>query len=96
MRDICALLYLGILASVLGFTLYFYVLKHVEANRVALLTLITPVLALLLGNSLNHEEINIEIWIGTLLILSGLSVNQWGDGVVTRLKLIRVWMLNLF
>lgn len=70
-------LYLGIFGSVAGFTLYFYVTKHLQAGQVALITLITPVSALLLGQWLNHEQVGFDIWLGTALILLGLGLHQW-------------------
>jgi drug/metabolite transporter (DMT)-like permease len=48
-RTEAAIAYLGVFGSVLGFALYYYVIRHLEAGRVALITLVTPVLALLLG-----------------------------------------------
>jgi drug/metabolite transporter (DMT)-like permease len=75
-RTGAAIVYLGVFGSVLGFALYYYVIKHLEASRVALITLITPVLALLLGNLLNGEEIGLRLWAGTGLILLGLAVHQ--------------------
>ncbi len=51
------MIYLGIGGSVIGFLLCFFVLKHVEATRVALITLVTPVSALLLGRYLNNEAL---------------------------------------
>lgn len=80
-RTWMAIVYLSLFGSVLGFVLYFYVLKHVEASRVALITLITPVTALLLGQFLNNESNDPLVWIGTLLILIGMSVYQWGSVV---------------
>jgi drug/metabolite transporter (DMT)-like permease len=84
-----AMLYLGVFGSVLGFTLYFYVLKHLETNRVALITLVTPVLALILGQTLNGEIISAEIGFGSALIISGLGMHVWGDRLVERLS--SVW-----
>ncbi|MBS1140094.1 MAG: Protein of unknown function transrane [Proteobacteria bacterium] len=72
-----AIVYLGVFGSVIGFALYYYVIKHLETSKVALITLITPVIALLLGNWLNGETIGLRLWIGTVLILLGLSVHQW-------------------
>ena len=77
-RALGAIVYLGVFGSVLGFIMYFYVLKHIEASRVALVTLVTPVLALLLGQQLNHEILNTEIWLGSGCILSGMLLYQWG------------------
>ena len=73
-RTLGAILYLAAVGSVLGFMLFFYVLKRVEASRVALITLITPVLALLLGAGLNAEVISAKVWLGSALILSGLAL----------------------
>ena len=70
-------LYLGLFGSVVGFTLYFYVTKHLQAGQVALITLITPVSALLLGQFLNGEQPGLDVWLGTALILFGLALHQW-------------------
>lgn len=75
---IASILYLGIGASVLGFALYYYVLHHFTATRVALITLITPVLALAIGNTLNNEVVNGRVIGGTAIILIGLLVYQYG------------------
>jgi len=84
-----ALLYLGVFGSALGFTLYFYLLKNLEANRVALITLLTPVLALMLGQALNGELISQEIILGSALIILGLVLHLWGDRLVIRIVSIR-------
>jgi len=73
-----SILYLGVMGSALGFTLYYYVLSHLQASRVALITLMTPVIALILGHSLNAESIGLREFSGVLAILSGLAVFQWG------------------
>ena len=74
-RSGAAIAYLGIFGSVIGFALYYYVIKHLEASKVALITLVTPVIALLLGNLLNGETISLRLWLGTALILFGLTVH---------------------
>lgn len=91
-RTIAAIVYLGALGSVLGFALYNYVIKHMEAGKVALITLITPVLALLLGHAANGEAVDAHVWVGSALITFGLVVHQWDDGaarwVMRRLPII--------
>jgi len=72
-----AIVYLGILGSVVGFTLYYYVIKHLDAGRVALITLVTPVTALLLGQALNDEFIPASGWAGIALIGAGLLLYEW-------------------
>lgn len=84
-RSGAAIVYLGIFGSVIGFALYYYVIKHLEASKVALITLVTPVLALLLGNVFNGEIIGFRLWLGTALILFGLTVHQWNAFTSLRL-----------
>jgi drug/metabolite transporter (DMT)-like permease len=77
-QSLYAIVYLGIFGSALGFVLFFYALKHMEAGRIAMIPLITPVLALFLGHVLNNETISQAIFLGTVLIMSGLVVYEWG------------------
>jgi len=79
-RALVATVYLGVVGSVLGFMLYFYMIKHMEAGRVALITLITPVMALLLGHLLNNEVVLPQVWFGAAFILLGLGLHRWGLG----------------
>jgi drug/metabolite transporter (DMT)-like permease len=78
-RSVAATVYLGVVGTVLGFALYYYLIKHMEAGRIALITLITPVMALLLGHGLNHEVILPQVWLGTASIVLGLGLHRWGD-----------------
>lgn len=75
-RAAIATLYLGIFGSVIGFTLYFYVTQQLVAGQVALITMVTPVTSLLLGQWLNHEVAHWQVWLGTGLILLGLTLHQ--------------------
>ncbi len=78
-RAVAATLYLGVFGSVLGFSLYYYLIKHMEAGRIALITLITPVMALLLGHGLNNEAVLPQVWLGTASIVLGLCLHRWGE-----------------
>jgi drug/metabolite transporter (DMT)-like permease len=50
-----------------------------ETGKVALITLVTPVLALLLGHWANGEAVDARIWAGALCIGLGLTLHQWRD-----------------
>ena len=84
-RAAWSIVYLGVLGSVLGFVLYFYVVQHMAAASAALITLITPVFALLLGRTLNGEPLTVQLLLGTAAILGGLGLHQWGDAAVRRI-----------
>lgn len=84
-----SIVYLGVIGSVLGYAMYFYALRHVSASKMALVTLITPVTALLLGQLLNDEQIDAAVWTGTAMILAGLTLHQWGDRLRLRGSQVR-------
>jgi drug/metabolite transporter (DMT)-like permease len=67
-----SILYLGIVGTVVGFTLYMFLLKKQSPSSLAMVTLVTPVTALYLGSWLNHELVGSKIWYGTAMILLGL------------------------
>lgn len=77
-RSALSILYLGLIGSAVGFPLYFYLLKKLTPERVAIVTLVTPVTALLIGALLNDETIGMKVWTGTLLIITGLSIYEYG------------------
>ncbi|ATX81310.1 EamA-like transporter family protein [Mariprofundus ferrinatatus] len=78
-RTVTAIGYLALLGSVLGFALYYYVLSKVEATKVALLTLVTPLCALAIGHLFNNEPLTLNVVAGSLLILSGLALFEFSD-----------------
>ena len=78
-RSLYSILYLAIVGTAIGFPLYFYLLTKLNAGRLALITLITPVTALLLGAWLNNEVISFNVWIGTACIIIGLWLYEFGQ-----------------
>ena len=81
-----SIVYLALLGTALGFPLYFYLLKCINAERVALITLITPITALLIGAWLNDEVITQRVWAGTALVISGLAIYEYGKYLPFRKK----------
>ncbi len=74
---ISTIVYLGVVATVLGFALYYFVLIRLGPLRVSLITLVTPVAALLLGHFINGEPLNMAVWLGAGLVLAGLICFEW-------------------
>lgn len=72
-----AIVYLGVFGSVIGFMLYFYALQRTEAGRMALINLVTPVVALLIGQWINAEQVEVPVWLGAGLIMLGLVAYEW-------------------
>ncbi|MBF0295988.1 MAG: DMT family transporter [Magnetococcales bacterium] len=76
-----AILYLGVVANLIGFLLFYHLLSRVSAANATLVTLSAPVVALWLGLAFNQEEPHAGVLAGTLLVLGGLGLFQWGGHV---------------
>lgn len=74
-----SILYLGLIATPIGFALYYYVLAKMEATQVAMINLLTPVLSLLIGYFINSEPLSLKVAIGAGLILLALALHGWTD-----------------
>jgi len=77
-KALMSIIYLGVFGSVLGFILFYYALKHMQAGTMAMITLLTPVTALILGSQINHEIIDGFVWLGAVCVIIALVVYQWG------------------
>ena len=62
----------------------YQVLARLSAATVALVTLITPVLALSLGSLLNGESLGVLVLVGAALIVLALSLFLLGDHKIRR------------
>lgn len=91
-RALWAIVYLGVMGSVVGFVAYYFLLEQLPTSSTSLITLMTPVLAVWLGNWLNAEQSGLTVWIGTALVVSGLILHQWG--ALTMEKIIRSTILR--
>jgi len=78
LHALLAIVYLAFFGSVVGFVLYFYVLKHLDATRVALISLMTPITSLYLGYTLNNERLDMHTILGAALIVLGLALFELG------------------
>jgi len=69
---ILATIYLALFGSVIPFMGWFWLIQRVDTTRVSMLTLFTPIIALVLGWLLLNEAITTSIFSGSALILTGL------------------------
>lgn len=79
LKTAASIIYLGIFGTFISFTLYFFILERVEVSRIALITLVTPVLALFIGQFANNEYVSHSLWLGTAFIVAALVFHTWGD-----------------
>jgi O-acetylserine/cysteine efflux transporter len=82
LREGFAVLYLGLFATVLAFTMWTRLLKHHAAGRVAPLSLLAPVVGLWAAWAAFGEQLALAQWLGTAAVLLGLLINQAGPHFV--------------
>ncbi|WKJ89095.1 DMT family transporter [Methylomonas montana] len=75
-QTLYSIIYLGVIATTLGFALYYFVLNNMQATNVAMMNLMTPVMSLLLGYSVNHEPLTVKTILGTALIMCALLIYE--------------------
>ena len=71
-KSASSVVYLAIMGSLVGAALFFYVLQRMSASAVSLITLMTPVLAIMLGKYVATEELSAQTLVGVGLVLLAL------------------------
>jgi drug/metabolite transporter (DMT)-like permease len=72
-RVVFSMVYLILGASIIAFTAYVWLLGHDEPTRVASYAYVNPVIAVLLGWLLGGEKLSIQVILGTILVLVGVT-----------------------
>jgi drug/metabolite transporter (DMT)-like permease len=73
-RSAWSVVYLSSVGSVVGYLIYFYLLRVMAASAVSAVALVSPMLAVWIGVWLNHEPMSGGILLGTALVLGGLWI----------------------
>jgi drug/metabolite transporter (DMT)-like permease len=69
--------YLGAIGTCAAYLLYFSLLQHIGATRTALIQVVTPMLALIIGHVFDDEPLGLRVWAGALLIVAALGVFEY-------------------
>jgi drug/metabolite transporter (DMT)-like permease len=80
-KTVGSILYLGIVGTAVAFTLYFYLLRRMEATRLSLIAFITPVMALFLGVIYRQESLNSLCILGSFFVVLGVFVVVMGGNL---------------
>ncbi|PCK09801.1 MAG: hypothetical protein COA42_02505 [Alteromonadaceae bacterium] len=75
-KSLFSMLYLAVVGSVLGGILFFKVLTHCRVSSVGLITLLTPVAALVIGAVFNDEKIEGLSLVGCIIVMLALAIYQ--------------------
>jgi drug/metabolite transporter (DMT)-like permease len=73
--SIASLAYLSVFGSAVTFTLYYWLLRHVPASRVALIAYATPVIAVTTGVLFLDEPLTSRFVAGGALVIAGVALS---------------------
>jgi drug/metabolite transporter (DMT)-like permease len=71
---VAALLYIAVAGTAVTFPLYFWLLEHMEARRVALIGYGTPIVALFVGAVFMDEPMTVRTWVGSAMVVVGVAI----------------------
>ncbi len=74
--SIGSLLYLSLVASLIGFAAYYHVLNKMKVETAALIPLITPISAMILGVIVADEIITNYMYTGAFFMIFALAIHQ--------------------
>lgn len=88
-----SIIYLSIMGSLVGAALFYYILQRLSATVVSLITLMTPVLAIIIGKQLANEALSSQTLMGVAIVLFALLLYlPWSVRGVT--AAINAWLLH--
>ena len=67
-----ALLYLAVIGSVIAFMLYYWLVHHMDVTKTMLISLVTPVVAVVLGMLVLGEDLSWRTVAGGVMIMAGV------------------------
>jgi drug/metabolite transporter (DMT)-like permease len=70
---VAALLYLAVVGSVIAFVLYYWLVLNMDVTKSMLIALVTPVVAVILGMLVLHEEFGWRTLAGGAMIITGIA-----------------------
>ncbi len=73
-RAIVSVLYLTIFGTIAAFWLYYWLLSKIESTKAMMISLVTPLLAVIIGGIFLGEQFPVQTFFGGVLILSSIGL----------------------
>ncbi len=73
-RALISVSYLAIVGTVIAFVLYYWLIQHMDVTKTLLISLVTPVVAVILGMLVLNEQLTWRTLAGGAMIISGIGL----------------------
>jgi drug/metabolite transporter (DMT)-like permease len=67
------LLYLAVVGTVIAFLMYYWLIQHMDVTKTMLISLVTPVVAVILGMLVLDEQLSWRTLVGGAMIMAGIG-----------------------
>ncbi|MBI5476941.1 MAG: DMT family transporter [Ignavibacteriales bacterium] len=86
LSGIGSILYLSTFGTVVTFVTYYWLMHRVEIVYLSLVSFVTPILAVILGSIFLDEILSVQIFIGSIFVLSGILTANGDDikGIINK------------
>lgn len=74
MSAVICLFYLAIIGSIVAFWLYYWLLKQIDVTRAMMIALVTPLIAVIIGDIYLGEKLETQTIIGGILVLASVGL----------------------
>ncbi len=71
---VICVLYLAVMGSIVAFWLYYWLLRHMDVTKAMMISLVTPLMAVIIGALWRGESLNIQTAFGAVLILTSVAL----------------------
>jgi drug/metabolite transporter (DMT)-like permease len=71
---VICVLYLAVMGSITAFWLYYWLLRHMDVTKAMMISLVTPLIAVIIGALWRGEQLNIQTFFGAILILTSVAL----------------------
>jgi drug/metabolite transporter (DMT)-like permease len=79
MHTIIGFVFTMIMSSIVAMLCYFWLIRRLAASTVSLSNVMTPIIALVLGATLNHEHISPNAFVGIAVVMFGIVMYFWKE-----------------
>ncbi|MFL6468207.1 MAG: DMT family transporter [Pyrinomonadaceae bacterium] len=83
-RAIVCIAYLTVFGTIAAFWLYYWLLKRVESTKAMMISLVTPLLAVVIGNIVIGETLPPQTIMGGVLIMASIGLIVFGRKAIDR------------
>ncbi len=79
-RAVICVLYLSVLGTIAAFWLYYWLLSKIESTRAMMISLVTPLIAVVIGGIFLGERLPVQTFFGSVLILASIGLIVFRKG----------------